>query len=373
MLITKAQVSDIHDLELQGRFTALIKGKPGFEGAPYPITVTYTSPYFSANQGGFFSIPSVGEMILVYFDGEEYFYISTITDLKDDKGQNSKADFRLLDNVIGRYAYNEQCLPQRMYFSDQVRNAVIFDNYYDLLNNRKIRVGTTVRSSVGKKLKLSDSPSMNAAMLINESGDGIKISGNTATEGVFAARNVYIDSKFSHHYRTLNGQMKLEVQDGRDMFISNSSNGGNAPDPTQKTGNINLISKYRAINIFAQNQSGNGSIVLEVGTPNQPNEPLVTIAIKSDGSVSVKSSSTVEIEASEINVKASNNLNLEAANININATGQLNCKGSTSNFFADGNATVNGSMLNLNPPGASLSIPSVPEVPVYEHDYRTST
>lgn len=374
MLIVKAQVSDIHDLSLQGKFEALIKDHAGADGAEAsPVPVIYTSPYFSSNQGGFFSIPAVGEMILVFYDGEQYYYITTITDLKDDKGVNSKADYRLLDNVIGRYAYNEQCLPQRIYFSDQVRNAIIFDNYYDLLNNRKIKVGTTVRSSVGKKLKLSDSPSMNAAMLVNESGDGIKISGNTATEGVFAARNIYVDSKFSHHYRTLNGQMKLEVQDGRDMFLVNTSNGGNSADPSAKTGNINLISKYRAINIFAKNQDGRGSIVLEIGTPGQPNTPLVTLAIKADGSISLKSSTFIDIEAADINVKALNNLNLEAANININAAGQLNCKGSNANFFGDGAAVVNGGVLNLNPPGASLTIPPVPEIQTYQHDYRTSS
>ena len=367
MKIYKAQVSKTSDIELRGIFTALVDG---YSTEPQPVI--YTSPFFSLNQGGFFAIPSVGEIVLVCYDKNEFYYLSTIVDFKDDKGEGSKANYRVLDNVIGRYVYNEDCLPQRMFFSDQVRNAIIFDNYYDLKSRRTINVGASVRSSVGKELKLSDSPGYNVAQLTNESGDGIKISGNSATPGLFAARNIYIDSHYSHHYRTLNGAMKLEVCDGRDLHIVNTSNGQKVSDPSEKTGNINLISKYRAINIFAKNQDGGGSIVFEIGTPGDPNTPLVTIAIQPDGAVSIKSSTNVDIEASEVNIKASNNLNLEATNININATSQLNCKGATTNVFGDSAATINGSVLNLNPPGASLSIPSVPEVPVYEHDYRIS-
>jgi hypothetical protein len=164
-----------------------------------------------------------------------------------------------------------------------------------------------------------DDGKTDAAMLLNEHGDGIKISsGRSALRG---ARSIELECPGSQKIISKFGDLELTVVDGREIDITNNS-GGDKRDSNDKDskghagkyGNINISSEYNDINLTVYKEDGK-VFIDALGT-----EGL--IQLDSGGDITIWSEGNVNVNSGKnMNFKAGENMNLTAAkNINIAST-----------------------------------------------------
>lgn len=328
------------------------------------IDVTYTSPYFSTYGTGFFAIPEIGQKILIVLDDDtgEYFYVSTILSKTSAVGADSvsKANERPDLFVAERKAYTPSGMPGSMFFKNQKGAGLKITNYY--AKNEPIVNNVELKSAQGNRLVLGDSPDSNGINLLNSHGDGVTITGSK--NSAFGGQTIQIKSLNSHRCVVQHGEYSVTVNNGRDITIRNNSIGTHSyyfpnpldpalqSNPLLQFGNINLVSKWRDINIYTDNPA-----FLPPGFPSNiyisTNKGLIQLKATGDvnvysnlGKVTVQGNLGLDLIATtgDINLHAvAGNVNIKSnLNVNIAATSNLNAEGLTSTNLGS------GSPLHLN-------------------------
>jgi len=346
-------------------------------GSTY-VPVLYTTPNHSRYQHGFFAPPEINSRVLVAFDGTQYYYISTIVDWPDSFGAVAKDAVGNPAPLFADKVHDTSGRPCTMMMKNSMGAGIKIDSIYeaDALVN-----AVTVKSSQGHKLVLSDSAKSDAIFIQNKDNDGIVISGGSSEP--YAGGCIKMTATNSHSCTVKHGDYSVRVNDGRDITLRNDSKGLYAyyvPDPilnpipvgispALQYGNVNLISKFRDINIYTDVPVAQQAIL----PPNfsnifiSTNQGMVQINSNGDvkifsktGGVTVQSLGDINLvsNAGSINLQAAAGINLNTpANININASQNLNAQGAISTNLGS------GSPLHLNKQGGAIPAPPRPIPP----------
>lgn len=363
MQIHKGVVTKILDITKEGKM--LVKKHK----SNYDITVFYTSPYYMKNEGGIFAMPEVGAEILFVSDedGAAYYYLSTI--VSNPRISGATKSF-IKDPLINeKYLYSPEGIPEAITVKDSRGAGLRISNY----QSKRTGIGSRVQlnSVLNHKLILSDSPDSNCVILRNKDLDGITI---TAEKNqVHSANSIEIKSRGTQRCVVREGEYKIMVADGRDITLINTSTGLNAPyvpnplEPSprfaEQYGNINLVSKWKDINIYSDSVFGSVYIstpsqFIQIKTGGEVNIfGTLGINLNATGGINLKSSvGPINIEAPQVNIKST------VGNINLDATANLAGEGNTGTYLGSGRAPLH---LNL-PSGSGAKGTSIipPRVPI---------
>lgn len=341
------------------------------------IEVFLTSPYFKAFMHGVFAPPAINSEILVVVDENasplEYYYLSTILKYSEESEgfETPKVKNKKLPFVKNKKMFNVSGEPCGMAFQDSTGTGLEIIGKYEKTSplERSVKIAT----SGGNKIKLSDSPDLDAIDIKNKHGDGILIMANKNPH--FTGRSISIKSHSNQSCTVESGSYSVTVQDGTDINLTNNSLGTFSPalfNPLEDIGpvkvgsmfgNINLKSKHKDINIVA-----NGLI------PFLSNIYITSkfglIQLKTNGEILINAAQKIVIQsnvgidllstAGSININAPvGNVNILGKNINLQGTDTLNAEG-----LIETNIGA-GTPVNLNRGGpVATSIPILPVVPL---------
>ena len=332
--------------------SSLDEGSSGKFKAIFPalsqdiITVTYTSPYYTLNNGGMLAVPEEGSQILAFKDSEgEIYYLSTILEVPDNDQVDGISDW----SVIGdRRVYSDRGRPQKVTYANQVGAGLHLTRKF---NPSTIVNQVDLKSERGKRVSLNDSPEIDAITIRNEHGDGILISSDG--NSIHPERSIDIKSVGSQKFVVYQSDITLAVVEGRDINIENYSTGANANSGGQgRFGNVNLRSQNADVTLVSRASDGRVFIV----TPN------ARIQIASNGDIQMQSDGSITLDAA-------NDINLKATNVNIKADLNISSEaGGTISSLSTGVNSLDGAQVHLN---SGLSLPAIiPEVPLDSTDYN---
>lgn len=318
-----------------------------------PIKVKYTSPNHQRYFYGFFALPALGSEILIAYDKErqEYYYLSTIVDYAPDLGKiskNSNSDPADLYSAYKNFDTNGN--PTAMFLKNQKGAGLQIQNYFA---DGEITNEVRLKSSSNSELILSDTPGSKCVTLKNSDGDNITIGGEIDTPFRLGpphiARGIVFNSLNTQQFLVGTGAYEVRVTDGTDVTLTNLSRGNNkayvppnltppeGTNPNLQFGNINLITKFRDINIFTDNPAASAiDSNIYISTQNG------MVQINSGGDVKIFSQGKVTIQATEgLDLQTlTGDINIEAktGNVNIKSTGDTNLNSTAFNVLA---ATTN--------------------------------
>jgi hypothetical protein len=353
MKIVRARVQSIVDVDIEGNCEQegkfLVTFPPKYDPAEAK-KVILTSPYFVRYElGGVLTVPPVGSEVILFYDEElnKYYYVSTIVyhELwnKSEKPNPNKKP------LIEKDFYNSKCRPQKMYFKDDRGAGLKIENQFTD-EKEPILNEVSLNSVQGHVLRLSDSFQRDCVILRNKDGDGITITANKNL--VHPSNSIEIKSKGNYRCVSLFGEIYMGLVEGRDISIVNNSAGYNA-NPLPQFGNVNLVSKWKDINIYSEGPTGNVLISTALGViqlkSNEINVYGTTVNVNSVSSINIKS------VAGNINLDSGGDINLKSARgINITArttatmAGLAGTKVGRSATPLDLNSTVRITAPNLN-------------------------
>lgn len=328
----KAQVIHTQDYNEEGRISVICPEV--YDGI---FEVVYVSPFYNNMESGFMAIPDHGaEIIISQLENDErWYYFGSIVDTKSGIPDPEDGDrFSELDTTITpkEAVYGPDGRPGKQLWKTAMGHTIqMSDHNHKDFNNNKIEL----RTARGKKILMSDSKKIGAMEFVNEKGDGITV---TAFESeTFPTRSILVMCESLQRYMTRTGDIKMIVVDGQDLHLINEATGANAlPTRRNKTGNINVVSKNRDINIVCKKNDGRifidagGQIQLECVNGEIIIHAAKKISIESDDSIHIKAKNDIRIESSlgNVDIKAGVNATVEggiiaslkAPSINIDAT-----------------------------------------------------
>jgi len=361
------------------------------------VEVFYTSPNYSTNYYGIFAPPPEHSLVLIAYDGKDYYYLSTVVDHSKHLGAVSKTEdgkFAPVYNETKFYTPSGQ--PAAMFFKNHRDAGLKITSYY--AENEPTVNNVTLKSTTNHELVLSDSPDMDCVILRNKHGDGMTIGGEVTEYAPkknipIIERSITLKSLNSHRCVVDQGEYSVTIVDGRDITLRNESRGSNGfyvPDPTQigpinplkMYGNINLISKFRDINIYTDNPppvaggispaTVNVDSNIYISTNNQvPLQGMIQINANGDVKIFGRTGRVLIQSAGDIDLTSElGNVNIQAlvGEVNIKSGTQTNI-GATTTLNAYGLGETNlgaGTPLYLNKAGNSPSVdlPTV-ELPAF--------
>ena len=217
----------------------------------------------------------------------------------------------------------------------------------DFINNK-----TELKSNVNKKISLSDSPAISAIIIDSGNGSTIKLGDNPGA-GTLPARSIEIESVGPQKYINIESQTDIVVKDGRELQLINNSTGINAADEDEvpKTGNVNIQSKWRDVNVFTQAEAGR--IFIECLNENGSNQVIQIETNGAEGAIVIKTKGHIRLEAGR-------NIELVAGEqIIMQSGGKTSLNSNNLDIAAGGTANIDAGFIHLAE-GASPTDPSVP-------------
>lgn len=369
-LICLAEVRDRTDAARTGSFLACIYG---FDNELNRIT--YVSPYGSNAGGAFIAIPEVGTQILVVrpYNTSQWFYLGTAFSYEPlyDNGQVIR------DSVVSPV---DRCDPT-MYKSRGYPTHYVFKSptgagisMVEDENSEYIKKYTELKSTNNKKIRLDDTPNLDSIIL--DSGNGAKIMLTNAPDNPInglAAQSVQVQTNGPQRYINYDSQTDIYVGGGgKELQLLNAANGvlnGTPPDfkpqlgippPLKPSGNVNLQSTWRDINVLTKAPSGR--IFIECLNAAGVNQQIVIETNGVGGGITIKTNGTVMVDAlTGVDINTAGNINMQCANFNLNCA-TMNAKAGVMN--------LDGGVVNLAPePPLPVIIPQVPSTnPALKHD-----
>tara|TARA_R110000822_G_scaffold19070_6_gene62294 strand:- start:81 stop:1175 length:1095 start_codon:yes stop_codon:yes gene_type:complete len=347
-IISLAEVRDRTDASRNGSFLARI-----FELGNEDKRVQYVSPYASNGVGAFVGIPEVGTEILVCKPGgsDDWYYLGatfTPEPLQVVGPRIPESDLLPLERAAP-LLYKARGIPMQVQLTGAGGGGIVMSEEYnpDYINNK-----VEIKSSINKKITLSESPAISAIVLDSGNGSTIKL-GDNPGEGTLPARSIEVESVGPQKYINTESQTDIVVKDGRELQLINNSTGINAADPEEvpKTGNVNIQSKWRDVNVFTQAEAGR--IFIECLNENGSNQVIQIETNGAGGSIVIKTKGDIRLEAG-------NNIELVAGEQIIMQSGGKTSLGSEGlDIAAGGNANIDAGSIHLAE-GASPTPPSIP-------------
>jgi hypothetical protein len=379
-------VTSNEDVTNSGKFYAIFN-----EVSQEPIQVTLTSPGYRAGGGGMLFVPEVDDQVFASYETttNRAYYQSTVVEVDDlEVSEKRIPGFKAIPDPT---SYSFFYKPVKVTYQNQRGSGLSITSehtHYGFLSNGgyglaglpkkippRIIDSVTLKSLLGKRISLDDSPDVDVISIKNQHKDGIIITGDGNKE--FAARTIQTKSTGPHHYTSMQSYMDIRVVDGTDITIENTSTGAYAasslPQDQWPNGSSSQKPK-RWGGIYLKSDNGDLSLV------SKANDGRVFITTPTsqiqivDGSIVINTSGELSINSdSNINMKATENINIEAGgDINLNSQGSL--KGSSASDVAisssEGIAYVKGTTVQLNP---TTPVPSADSATIKQpllNDYR---
>lgn len=337
MKLYEAQVISNNDYGETGHLTVICN-----DIGEAPITVSYTSPYGAminrGEKGGFFAIPDPGEKVLITQaeNSSRWYFLSVIHEAAGQQTDNQIVEDKNVKPVPKSLYALRRGKPQQVILRDQKGNQLKLSSAY----NKNFNIKAELKSQGGKKLLLSDSPKADHISLKTEKGDGLKITSKEC--GASPPRSVELESKGPVKLFSRESTIDMQVIDGREVNIRNSSTGFNS-DAGTNYGNINVESIWKDLNFTVH--SSEGKIMIRAKGADG------LIQLNSDGDIIIKApSDRIYLQADNIDIKADSNLKLEAGqNIDIKAGNICNVSGRIGSVFLAEDAAIGGVLLHVQP------------------------
>ena len=337
MQISVAEIRDSVSHPVDGSFAAYVHAELCIKD------IIYTSPFRAGETGGFAMHPSIGQKILVCQPAtvggkSNWHYLSTIYSPPEGQTDGDPDPDEEVHPIAGvdKDYYRATGFPMRYIIKSAEDHMILLADEEsepedeDPWVNKKIEV----KSSVGKRLKLLDSPKQDCIFLVNEHRDGIKIS--SEPDEFSAAQSIEIESRGPQKLICRESQTDIWVHEGRELNLINNSTGKFKGTSPNHWGNLNLESHNRDINIQGM---GDGSRLFlltggggeSVTTEDQAIQLLASsgkettqIILFSGGGIGIHS------EFADINIESKKDINIVSdGTININGKKGVNIDASS--------------------------------------------
>jgi hypothetical protein len=383
------EITDRSDPARAGKFLVKLSGPAGNNAE---VIVNYTSPYANAGgEGGMIAIPPVGTLVLVaQIDtcGDWFYLGSTLVKPPNNASpggdtSDSDSDSEPIpdsDEAVAALSpppnsstggsdpgrlpgqantadpeIHRTGVPQQQIFQNEwgcgLKNSGQADhtmqNYY-----------TRLKSGSGKKIALIDSPGQDCVLIKNDHNDRIILTSKPEGGEGLPQRSLQVETHGPQKYICGESQMDLLVNDGRELNIENKSTGHNA-DPTypERSGNVNIQSRYNDVNIFSGKPDGR--IFIETLSESGNNQ-VIEIETHGDETCKIRIRSTGKID---ILAEGEDGIGVEATkgSIDINAAGDVNIKaGGEINLKSSANTNIDASPdIYLNSKKAKTANPNI--------------
>ena len=360
-LIYLAEVRDRTDSSRTGSFLAQIYG---LDNDLHRIN--YVSPYGSNTGGAFIAIPEVGTQVLVVkpYNTNEWFYIGTTFSYEPLFAEGPVVRDSLVSPVdrCDPTMYKSRGYPTHYVFKSPTGAGI---SMVEDENSEYIKKYTELKSTNNKKIRLDDTPNLDS--IIIDSGNGAKIlltgSPDNPLNGL-PAQSLQIQTNGPQKYINNDSQTDIYVGGGgRELQLLNAANGVvNGTPPTYKpqlgiplpkkpSGNVNLQSTWRDVNVFTK--APNGRIFIECLNSAGVDQQIVIETNGAGGGITIKTNGTVMVDAlAGVDINTAGDINMQCANFNLNCA-TMNAKAGTMN--------LDGGVVNLAPePPLPVVIPQVP-------------
>lgn len=356
------------------------------------LDVIYTTPYYANWKGGIFSPPAEGSEILIHYNQSTRlaYYLSTViaNPVANTKDQNNNTRE---DPIINSTQLYQDGAPGSMTFKNDQKDGLQIDT-----KKAKDRIiSKTVLNSGKKALRLDSSPEVDCVRLENGHGDYLKITGLPESSiGIPTPPKRSLEARtfLNQNFVSDRGGIDLMINDGKDIVIENRSSGffsmGSIFGP--RSGNVNLFTKFKNINLIAKApvyvpleglqqggkiflETANSSVVVSrtgvtIRLNTLPTTPGAAIAgvggpkieVKTNGEILIDAGGShtippsvggrIKIRGGDLSFIADRTITMTApVAINLQSTGQINVNGT--NVNVDG---TTGIFLNSN-----LSTPAI--------------
>jgi len=385
MNIVKGQVTSNVDYQESGAFYAKFPKLGSSEKL-----VTYTSPYFKVNGGGFLGIPTTGDEVLAFYnedpgeDENDLYYISTVVSQGEATGTKNRKFKPIPNNDVSPYNKGK---PVGQRFTNETGAGFYIQRNYE---KNKISNNVTMRAETGEEVNVG----AKGVQITNPDGDCIVLTGPESDALAYGSRALHISTDGPQEFKCLTGDINMRIDNGGDINIENNSWGLNGIPPW--SGNIRLKSRWKDVTLAALSEepllggkvhivtvggkvtvSNDGSVEIFAGTPTAPPLTVPTPTPTVPGAPSLKITSLGNVD-----IKANGSINLDAGlGVNVNSGGLvtvgsqagtvLNSVGPVATNAAS--IVQNGlPLLTTNPTGGDISIvvpmtalptPPIPFVP----------
>jgi hypothetical protein len=304
-------------------------------------TVYYVSPYGSNAEGAFVAVPEVGTQILCcrVTGGTSWYYLGTTFAPEPGEviGPKIKDTANMPLERVDPEMYKARGAPMKYVFkSPQGAGITMSDEYNPEFFNKK----TEITSGGAKKIMLTEAPTIDSIILDSGNGSRITLTDDPKNQSM-AARSIQVESVGPQKYINTESQTDIVVgKGGRELQLLNNANGYVWGDSAE-SGNVNIQSKWKDVNVFTQAEQGR--IFIEFLNESGSNQQIVieTNGDDSDG-ITIKTTGNVNIQAGEdINIDASNDINIA-------------CGGKFSVDAED--IQMQGNQVNIDPGGGTIQL-----------------
>lgn len=316
-ILTGTVISNLDETE-----TGRLQVRP--EATDYTVEVIYCTPYSGGPHSGFFAIPEMNSKVLITQpdNSKDWFFLSCIIDYPDVHSTEVLTEYDSL--LPDRKMFTGGLIPQRYGLKSPMGNGIVLS---DKRSKGNQNIGVKVFGSSGKGLYIQEDPLTDCVILRNEHGDRIKIQSSGKNSGFSGPRGISIECKGSVNITAMEGDVNLEVIDGREINITNKSTGSKSFDGVDTApGNINIHSLHNDINIQATADTGRVFI--------DANGPDSLVQIRSGGKVSLHSVDDLELrsEQGDINLKAFGTINIQGADVQLNPNNEIDPQKVNNNY-----------------------------------------
>lgn len=313
MRISLAEVRNTFDPYCNGAFEANIDVLGGINRPVY-----YVSPYGSNTEGAMVAIPEQGTRILVCQpeNTDHWFYLGTLfwkAEQEDATGGVIPDAGLNLMNRVDPFMYRAQGVPMRYLFrSPSSAGLTISEEHNDKLINQYVELKT----AKNKVVKLIDTPEQDSIVLDSGNGSTIHLTANPQYLGL-PDQGLQIHTVGAQRHFNLKDQTDMVVMpDGKELQLLNYATGVPWGETSIKSGNVNIQSKWKDVNIFSQAEQGR--IFIECLNESGSNQQIVIETNGADGSIVIKTKGKVKIEAgSDINMKAGGDVNIDCSKFSV--------------------------------------------------------
>jgi len=350
MEIVKGQVISNVDKTESGRFMAVF---PSI--STNALTVTYTSPFFKVNAGGFLGIPEKDDEILAVYDpnptseGSMLYYHSTIVTRAVLSEEDENENFKPIP-TNDRNPYNSKGKPAMQHFTNIAGAGLYIQRDF---TPSKISNNVTIKAESGEEVNVGSI----GVQIRNADGDSIVLNGAEPNDA-YAARSLMVNTRGPQEYKCNAADINMKIVDGGDINIENNSTG--VFSLGKWFGNIRLKSRFRNIELVACGPTGAVNIIT----------PGATIQVDGTGAIKVLAAGNIDFNsAGSINMNAALGVNIYGGpglgpipgGVNLNSANRIT---NTAPIIQDNGVPM---LFTAGPPGLdytqSTPIPPLPGIP----------
>ena len=344
--LSLAEVRSRVDPARSGAFRAKIFAEGNTEQ-----TVYYVSPYGSNADGAFVAVPEVGTQILCcrVAGGTSWYYLGTTfaPEPGEVTGPKIKDTTLMPLERVDPEMYKARGTPMKYTFNSPKGAGITMSDEY---NPEFFNTKTEITSGGAKKIMLTEAPTIDSIILDSGNGSRITLTDDPKNQSM-AAKSIQVESVGPQKYINTESQTDIVVgKGGRELQLLNNANGYVWGDSAE-SGNVNIQSKWKDVNVFTQAEQGR--IFIECLDSGGSNQQIVIETNGADGAITIKTNGNVNIDAGQaINMRAPN-VNIGCTKFSVNA-GDIQMQGNQVNIDP-GNGTIELAA------GASPDNPTIPD------------